>query len=378
MRSRPEWPGRDPIATLNLRIIDIPHLPLVAGAACTLGVCLLIVLTHRWHGHLSMDHAHGVQKFHVDPTPRVGGLAVLLGGLAGWWFAPPLVNDVLWVMWLAGLPAFLFGFAEDLTKRVGVRERLLATMASGVVAWWLTDVSLTRLDVWGLDRLLAWVPFSVLFTAFAVGGIANAFNIIDGFNGLAGGVILVCLSSFGLIAFLAGDPVMAKVCFVMGGVTTGFLVINFPWGKIFLGDGGAYLLGFWLAWIAVLLPVRNPTLSPWSSLLVCAYPIVEVMVSVLRRRLRRRRMSAGHPDRLHLHSLIKSRIIRKRLPRHWPAYLRNAAVAPGLWLLAAVPAAAAPWMRESTPGLLAALVAFVICYMTWYLSLVRFARYATK
>lgn len=332
------------------------------------------MLTHRWHAHLSSDHIVGVQKFHTEPTPRIGGLAVLAGGVVGWAFAPPLVDKVLGEMLLAGLPAFILGFAEDLTKRIGVRERLVATMISGVVAWWLTDVSLTRLDVWGLDRLLAWLPFSVVFTAFAVGGIANAFNIIDGFNGLAAGVILVCLSSFGMIAFLGGDAVMAKVCFVTGGVTAGFLLINFPWGKIFLGDGGAYLLGFWLAWIAVLIPMRNTTLSPWSSLLVCAYPIVEVMVSVLRRRLRRRTMSAGHPDRLHLHSLVKSRIIRKRLPKAWPAYMRNAAVAPGLWLLSALPAAVAPWIRGSTTWLVVALLAFIGCYMYWYLSLVKFAR----
>lgn len=321
-----------------------------------------------------MDHAHGVQKFHVNPTPRVGGLAVLMGGLTGWWLAPPLVDNVLRVMWLAGLPAFLFGFAEDLSKRVSVRERLLATMASGVVAWWLTDISLTRLDVWGLDRLLAWVPFSVLFTAFAVGGIANAFNIIDGFNGLASGVILVCLSSFGAIALLAGDPVMAKVCFVMSGVTTGFLLINFPRGKIFLGDGGAYLLGFWLAWIAVLLPMRNPAISPWSSLVVCAYPVVEVLVSVLRRRLRRRRMNAGYPDRLHLHSLIQRRLIKRWLPRHWPEYSQNAAVAPGLWFLASIPAAIAPWIRESALMLQVVMLAFIVCYIVCYLYLVRFGR----
>lgn len=356
-----------------MRIFDIPHLPLTAGAATTLGVCLLIILTSRWHAHLSNDHTNGIQKFHTEPTPRIGGLAVLLGALVGWWFAPPLVDSVLGVMWLAGIPAFVFGFTEDLTKSVGVRERLFATMASGLVAWWLTGVSLTRLDVWGLDTLLAWTPFSVVFTAFAVGGIANSFNIIDGFNGLASGVILICLSAFGLIALFAGDPVMAKVCFVMGGVTAGFLVINFPWGKIFLGDGGAYLLGFWLAWIAVLLPMRNPALSPWSSLLVCAYPIVEVLFSVWRRRTRKRSMSPGHPDRLHLHSLIKSRVAKKKLA-HWPAYMRNSAVSPPAWLLSLIPAMVAPWIRENTMLLISALAVFVLLYVACYRHLVAFAR----
>ena len=355
-----------------MQLFDIPHLPLVAGATGSFAVCLLIVLTRHWHGHLSLDEAKGVQKFHVEPTPRIGGVAILLGGLAGWMFAPSKVDDVLGVMWLAGLPAFIFGLAEDLTRRVGVRERLLATMASGILAWWLTDISLTRLDLWGLDRLLRWTPFSVIFTAFAVGGITNAFNIIDGFNGLAAGVMLVCLSAFGLTAFLAGDPVMAKVCFVMGGVTAGFLLMNFPWGKIFLGDGGAYLLGFWVAWIAVLIPMRNPEVSPWSSLLICAYPIVEVLISILRRRTRRQRISPGAPDRLHLHSLVKSRIAKKKLSG-WAPHIRNSAVSPPLWLLAAIPAGMAPWFRGDTWALIGALVLFLLLYLYCYRALIRFA-----
>lgn len=294
----------------------------------------------------------------------------MLGGVVGWWLAPPLVNDVLRTILIASLPAFVFGLAEDLTRKVGVRERLLATMASGVLAWWLSGISLTRIDVWGLDSILAWVPISVLFTAFAVGGIANAINIIDGFNGLASGVILICLSSLGVIAFLAGDPVMAKVCFILGGVTTGFLLVNFPLGKIFLGDGGAYLLGFWLAWIAVLISVRNPYISPWSSLLACAYPITEVLFSVYRRR--RRNQHPGHPDRLHLHSLVKSRVVGK-YGKQQSLIARNSSVAPYLWLLAAVPALIAPVLRDSTASLMTAFVAFFALYYSLYFLLIKFA-----
>lgn len=355
---------------MTLPIFDIPHLPLTAGGVTTFALCLAIVWTHRWHGHLSLDHTTGVQKFHTEPTPRVGGVAVLIGGLVGWSLAPRLVDHMLAMIMLASLPAFLFGFAEDITRKVGVRERLLATMASGVLAWWLTGVSLTRIDVWGVDSLLAWVPLSVVFTAFAVGGIANSINIIDGFNGLAAGVILICLSSLGVIAFLASDPVMAKVCFVLGGVTAGFLVINFPYGKIFLGDGGAYLLGFWLAWVAVLVAMRNPEISPWSSLLACAYPIVEVLFSVYRRR--RRNLHPGHPDRLHLHSLIKSRLVRKRWG-YWPDSIRNSAVSPYLWGLATIPALLAPILRNHTAWLMLAFVGFFALYYFCYRTLVRFA-----
>ena len=351
-------------------LLDIPHLPLAAGALTTFLLCLAIVFTHRWHGRWSLDHTVGVQKIHTAPTSRIGGVAVMLGGVVGWWLAPALVDDVLKMILIASLPAFGFGLAEDLTRKVGVRERLLATMASGVLAWWLSGISLSRIDVWGFDVALSWLPLSVAFTAFAVGGIANAVNIIDGFNGLAAGVILICLSSLGLIALLAGDPVMAKVCFVFGGVTAGFLLLNFPFGKIFLGDGGAYLLGFWLAWIAVLIVMRNENISPWSSLLACAYPIVEVLFSMYRRM--RRNHSAGHPDRLHLHSLIKSRITRKRKPK-LSTVMSNAAVSPYLWALAVVPAVLAPMLRAHTGWLMIAFAGFFALYYGCYVRLVRFA-----
>lgn len=345
----------------------------MAGFALSLATCLLIIISARWHGHLSHDHTHGVQKFHSEPVPRIGGLAILLGGLTAWHLAPSNVDVVLSSLWLAGLPAFVFGFAEDLTRRVGVRERLLASMAGGVLAWSLSGISLTRLDVWGLDALLVWAPFSVIFTAFAIGGITNAFNIIDGFNGLAAGTVLVCLGGLGLTAHLAGDSVVTYICLILGGVTGGFLVVNFPMGKIFLGDGGAYLLGFWVSWISVLIPMRNPDVSPWVSVLICAYPLTEVLFSIYRRKFRRRDMSPGAPDRLHLHSLVKNRIIKNKL-RGWAPHMRNSAVSPPLWLLAALPAGIAPWIRGHTTLLIVFFLAFFSLYVLCYGRLIRFAK----
>lgn len=346
---------------------------LTAGSAVSLATCLLIILSAGWHGHLSHDHTQGVQKFHTEPTPRIGGLAILLGGLAVWYLAPADVDVVLAPLWLAGLPAFAFGFAEDLTRRVGVRERLLASMAGGILAWSLTGISLTRLDVWGLDSLLIWAPFSVIFTAFAIGGITNAFNIIDGFNGLAAGTVLVCLGGLGFTAHLAGDSTIAYICLLLAGVTAGFLLVNFPMGKLFLGDGGAYLLGFWVAWLSVLVPMRNPDVSPWVSVLICAYPLTEVLFSIYRRKFRRRDMSPGAPDRLHLHSLVKNRIIKNKL-RGWAPHMRNSAVSPPLWLLAALPAGIAPWIRGHTTLLIVFFLAFFSLYVLCYGRLIRFAK----
>lgn len=351
-----------------MNLLDELLILLLSGFLASFAVCVLLVTTKRWHGRLTLDSHEGVQKFHTVPTPRVGGIALMAGLLAAWSQIPGS-SELLAPMVIAGLPAFAFGLAEDLTKKVGVRERLLATMVSGVLAWWLTGYSLTRVDVWGADLLLSWLPLSVAFTAFAVAGVANAINIIDGFNGLASGTALICLAALGLIAWEAGDPLLAKVCLLLGAIILGFWLANFPLGKIFLGDGGAYLIGFLLAWVAVMLPMRNPEVSVWASLLACAYPVLEVGFSMARRFARS--LHPGHPDRLHLHSLVKSRVIKK-LRLRWKPVFRNSAVSPLLWLYALLPALLAVLFYDNTPALIASFVASAILYQLLYRRLIHF------
>jgi len=347
----------------------IPHLALTTAGLTSFIICLAIVWTKHLHGAHTLDSELGVQKVHAEPTPRIGGVAILIGLGVGYLFTPKEVAVMLGPILLASLPAFFAGAAEDIIKRGRVTERLLATFASGVLAWWLTGDSLTRIGVGGVDWLLAITPISVMFTAFAVGGVANAINIIDGLNGLAGGIVLLCLSTLGLIAFLAGDAEMAKICFIFGGATFGFLLINYPYGKIFLGDGGAYLLGFVLGWIAVMIAMRNPSVSPWAPMLACGYPIIEVLFSMARRSARTLRL--GHPDRLHLHSLIWSRVTRKWLAGR-SVVAQNAAVLPIMLMYALIPAVLAIVFRKSTIALIVSFFVCALIYALIYARLVHF------
>ncbi len=347
----------------------IPHLALTLGAVASFAICLGIVLTKELHGEHTLDSSSGVQKIHQNPTPRVGGVAIFISLVLSWWLTPPIVADVLGPMLIAAIPAFLAGVTEDIVKRGHVTERLFATFASGLLAWWLLRYSLRRIDLPGIDYFLAITPISVLFTAFAVGGVANAINIIDGVNGLAGGIVLLCLSSLGLIAYQVYDYEIAKLCFVIGGAIFGFLLVNYPYGKIFLGDGGAYLLGFLMGWIAVMLTARNPGISPWAPLLACGYPILEVLFSMARRTARK--VKLGHPDRVHLHSLVYARLVRPALSNR-SAAIKNAAVFPIMLLYAIIPAAFAVVFRTSTPKL---MLAFVCCGFIYALSYARLVHF---
>jgi UDP-N-acetylmuramyl pentapeptide phosphotransferase/UDP-N-acetylglucosamine-1-phosphate transferase len=311
--------------------------------------CWLIIRSESLHQHLTADlDLDGVQKFHVVAVPRVGGLAILFGMLAAaTWLS--LLLSVLpyqsWLLLMVAGPAFFGGITEDMTKRVGVLPRLLLTMMSAVAGYWFLGAALTRLDVPYLDGVLsAWWPLSLLLTAVAVGGVANAINLVDGYNGLAGMVsagIALCL---GFVGYLLGDSFMTLSCLSLAGALFGFLVWNFPFGRIFLGDGGAYFVGFLLAELSVLLVARHPHVSAWFPMLLLFYPVFETLFTIVRR-LSTHSGSPGHPDACHLHQMLYKRAVRWHVGSKDPLHrtLRNAFTAPYLWLL---------WLLSAIPAVL--------------------------
>jgi len=345
---------------------DIQFLPMAA----TVTFNLTLIVTQRWHGHMSLDSVAGVQKQHTAPTPRIGGIAIAAGLLVAFGMAPEAAREILGPMILAGTAAFAAGLLEDLTKNVGVRARLLATMASGVLAWWLTGIAMQDTGLWGLDALLTMLPLAVAFTAFVVSGVANAINIIDGFNGLAAGVVVIMLSAMGIMAQQVGDPELAYVAFTLASVTIGFGMVNWPWGKLFMGDGGAYLLGFLVAWVAILLPMRHESINGWATLLACAYPVLEVLFSI-RRRINRQGHHPGQPDNCHLHHFLHRRVIRRLFPRTSPA-LRNGLTGALVWLIACLPAAWAVAYSENTLALVLGFLLATFGYAALYARLTQF------
>jgi UDP-N-acetylmuramyl pentapeptide phosphotransferase/UDP-N-acetylglucosamine-1-phosphate transferase len=361
-----------------IQLADALSAPALIGGLVSFLVSVLIVLTKNWHGHLSIDTHVGIQKVHTHPTPRIGGVAIAAGAVCAFAYGSrgvPYFGDqgyfhgMLWPLLLASSSAFAFGLLEDVTKRVGVVARLLATMASGVIGWAITGLSITDVNVPGLDWLLGVPVLSVLFTAFAVGGVANAINIVDGFNGLATGTVLVILGGLAVIAVEVNDPDMLRLCGLFAAITLGFMLVNWPFGKLFLGDGGAYFLGFVLAWLAVQLLARHPEVSAWAPMLVCGYPLLEVGFSIYRRR--RRNLSAGQPDRLHLHSLVKRRVVRALFPKA-SNLVRNSITGALMWLAALLPAVLASLWPTNTANLMASFVLCAFAYSAVYARITQF------
>jgi UDP-GlcNAc:undecaprenyl-phosphate/decaprenyl-phosphate GlcNAc-1-phosphate transferase len=339
----------------------------------------LIVRYESLHAHWSLDPVGAApQKIHATPTPRIGGFCLVAGlGLSeiaifatGQGDAHGLFSHLIF----ASVPAFLGGIAEDVTKDMRVASRLLLNMLAAAAGVWLLGAVIPRLDVPGLDLLLGWSPFAIAFTVFAVGGVTNSINLIDGYNGLAGGHALIVLAAMAWVSALVGDAFLFVSALAMIGALIGFLLWNYPKGRLFLGDGGAYLLGFWTAELAVLLVARHPEVSPWFPLLLLAFPIWETLFTMFRRKLLQR-VSPGQPDRLHLHQLIYRRLAQDLLaggdPDPAALVRRHGMVAPVCCLMTLACAVPAVIFWRETSWLVGTAFGFAGVYVLLYRGLLK-------
>lgn len=345
------------------------------------------VLTSFWAGWLTIRMAHqlkfggdesqGVQKFHDHWVPRLGGIPIFIAFFSSLlllaWVGES--NELTYTnLIVCTLPAFGIGLLEDVTRRAGVLPRLLMTMVAAALGWWLLNAGLHRLDIPGVDTLLAMSPlFALLLTMVAAGGIAHAINIIDGYNGLSGFFVIVVLVSIALVAGRVGDVLIAQIALLSAASVLGFLVWNFPFGRIFMGDAGAYLVGFLIAELSMMLVVRNPEVSPWCPLLLMIYPVWETLFSMSRRAMYSL-SQMGQPDALHLHQLIYRRLMKRygssKNSHH--RLMRNSYTSLYLWALAVMCAVPAVLFWNQTGILMLFSVLFAVSYVLFYRRLVRF------
>jgi UDP-GlcNAc:undecaprenyl-phosphate GlcNAc-1-phosphate transferase len=352
---------------------------LILAFFASLLVTLVLVRYQHLHEKLSSDtDLSGPQKFHTHAVPRIGGigifLAVLIAGLVAFGFFKLDRGFLLLQLVLCALPAFLMGLLEDLTKKIGVKTRLLATGLSALLAGYVLHSWITHIDVAFIDVILSMGVISIIFTVIAITGLANAYNIIDGFNGLASMVAMISLLAIGYIAFRANDPVLASTCLIMIGAIAGFFIWNYPRGLIFLGDGGAYFIGFCVATLSILLVNRNPSVSPWFVLLVNAYPIFETLFTIWRRKVHQGK-NPGLPDGAHFHSLIYRRIIRwaeVHESKDTASYAKNAKTSPYLWLLSTLAVFPAIIWWQTTWVLQCFALLFCVSYVWAYNAVVKF------
>lgn len=343
---------------------------LLLGFVVSVAVTYILVASEKHHGHFTGDaHNSGPQKIHDGSVPRIGGIGIFLGFCVALLYAKTLVpaaRDIAAPVWLilALFIPFAAGLFEDVTKRVRPAIRLVATFIGAAIAFSWCGATLTRFDIPGVDAVVALNPLVQLaVTLFCAGGIAHAFNLSDGLNGLLGGLVCTATLGLALIAWRVGDQQVLFSALALGSAAAGFLILNYPSARIFAGDGGAYFCGTAVALLCVMLVARNPSISPWSALAMALYPFTDTGCAILRRIAQRRPVS--QPDAEHLHSLL-ARWLLRRFPRTG----RNIAS----FVIVAVTLAfalVATSIATSTPALVALAAMYFCVYAIVYLNLYR-------
>jgi len=276
----------------------------------------LTILAARKY-QVGIDPFLKTQGVHFGRTARLGGIGIfvsfVLACVAVSLFEHPAYRVELVVFCLVTTPVFLIGLAEDFTLRVSAALRLLITAGSAAVGMVALGAIVHRINVPFVDQWLASATLVCAgFTLVAVAGVPHALNIIDGCNGLAASTGLCGLLAIGAVAAGFHDGLLLTLALAAASAVTGFLVWNFPYGRIFLGDGGSYWLGFTLAELSVMLVSRHPQVSSWFPMLLAVYPVWETLFSCVRRLRTGGIAAVARPDVRHLHHLVYRRLM---LPR---------------------------------------------------------------
>lgn len=273
---------------------------------CSLIITAAIVpswinVCHKWH----LFEAHDERKNHARSTPTLGGLAIYAGLMISFLMLGHKlgVHNVKALM-AASLILFFTGFFDDLLTMPALKKLVLQVIAGGIIAYGGTRITSMQ-GLLGIHELPEWLQYCA--TIFLVVVITNAFNLIDGLDGLAASLSITASIIFGLLFYNHGRYDHATLSFCLAGALTGFLIYNFHPARIFMGDTGSLIVGFMLASLSVEL-LRLPAtpglvmVTPSLVLSVIFIPLYDVL------RVMMIRIVTGHspfqPDRNHIHHMI--------------------------------------------------------------------------
>lgn len=275
------------------------------SSAC---MCGLLVAASRDVPRLAgrPSDLEATQRTHRRITPRVGGLGIFAGLLVGLYLLSVTLDrfnfTAMAPILLGPLILVAVALSEDLGFRVNAAGRLIATLFASLLVGTTTGIWLETLGVSALDTMMQSAWLSIPVTLFLTAALAHGFNLIDGVNGLSSGGGLFGALACGFVSLNCGAPEIGYLSLMLAAAILGFMCFNFPFGWIFLGDTGAYLIGFVLAWLGIALVETTESVSAWTLILLFFWPLADVLFAVVRRVVRRR--SPFAPDRLHLHSII--------------------------------------------------------------------------
>lgn len=339
--------------------------PLLIAFSVSFGLCCLFAFAP--HLFLNMQHMkndlNARQAQHKRPTPRIGGAAVIVGLFAACLASVSEVENDLLMAMIAGAIVFAVGLREDIRRDMSPKARLLAAFASAVTAIILSGAVVPRFGIPYVDGVVGMFGIGVFITLLWSAGACHALNLIDGLNGLASGYSMLAAAAYFAIGGLTGNTDVQLVAAILFVSLFGFFVLNWPYGRLFLGDAGAYAIGHVLSWLGIILLVRDPQGAGFAAILILFWPVADTAFAIIRRRLLEK--DTDQPDRLHFHHLVV-RALRLLTNKQFNPDLLNPAATLLLLPLIAVTVAAGVVFWDNGFSALAALLFFALMFVSTY------------
>lgn len=253
-----------------------------------------------------------VRKVHSRPIPRIGGVTIITVFLSLLFFlsfskdfagiSVPITKSIIQVLLLSSVIIFACGILDDTTfVTMRVRYKIVAELLIALITVYFFDVNFGQISFLDIFTFPIWV--SKLISVLWILGLINAFNMIDGVDGLAGGISLISILTLAVIAYLGGLSSAVVVCFILAGAISGFLHYNLPPAKTFMGDTGSLFLGTMIAVISMHLGKETVGSRAMVVMpLIAGVPIIEVLVSMVRRYFKAK--DGGYNQVQRFHSMV--------------------------------------------------------------------------
>lgn len=275
---------------------EIEYSLLIVGV-CLIIVALIIPLVKKIALHINALDIPDARKVHTKPIPRLGGLGIFIGFLVGYMiFGENTIqmNSIL----IGSFIIVLTGMIDDI-KPISAKAKLFGQICAASAIVFYGNIILSNLTVWGLDIELG--IFAYPITILFIVACTNIINLIDGLDGLSGGISSIFYLSTIIICFFQNRflELELMLSLIMLGSTLGFLVHNFHPAKIFAGDSGSLFMGFSIAVISLLGFKTTAITSVFIPLMILAVPILDTLFAIIRRLLKHQKIST--PDKQHFH-----------------------------------------------------------------------------
>ena len=269
----------------------------------SLAIGLIFIFSRKYLNKFQSPEKIQPQNLHKKSISRFGGVAIFIS-----LFLVTIIDqtedyDLLRITLLCSFVAFILGFLDDFRIAIPPLLRLGILFPSSLLAYFLLDTQAYNIGIPIFDFLFDYRLFSMFFICLALSGIVNAFNMIDGINGLVLTYVLtVCMSTLTLSQnYLGSQTNLLFVALFFS--CLGIYVLNLS-GRIFLGDGGAYFLGMAIS-IALIRHYQENSFSPWYVMCILIYPVTDTLATIVRRILEK--TSALEPDNRHFHHMFYQR-----------------------------------------------------------------------